>query len=345
MSIKQQTQRAVTALIGFVLFAILVAGISVREISLGGPLHSANQLQSDLVADILPPPEYIIEPYLEATVVLKDHMVDEHVARLAQLRKDYETRKQYWQASALDDDLRQQMAVANKSADAFWNDLDARFVPALQGGDFAGAETIHDQSLTALYAAHRTDINKLVDMTVTAQSDLQAHSKWIRIASFAALLLVAGALILSLRSGSRKLRRLVVDPVDETAEEMRRMAAGDFDVHISGLGRDDEIGQMARAMEVFREAGMAKAQAEAKQKRVVTDLGNGLSELAQGNLAHRISQPFSAEYEDLRASYNRTMDDLSDILSRVTTSAANVDTSAPSSRLPRWRKPPLPSIR
>jgi len=328
VSIKQQTQRGTVTLIGLVLFAILVGAISIREISLGGPLDYIKTQKSDLLADILPPPVYIIEPYLEATIAAKDHHVEKHVARLEILRKEYEARKAHWQTSDLHEQVKQQMVVANASADAFWAELEASFIPAMQRGDFDAANDIHTNSLMPLYAAHRADIDALVIATGEAQSEIDGETQLLTALSVGALLIIAAALISSLYFAGRKLRRAVIDPVDATAEEMRLMAEGNFDVRISGLGRNDEIGQMAQAMEVFREAGMAKASAEAKQQRVVEDLGNGLEQLAAGNLAYRITTAFSSEYERLRTSFNSTMNDLGGILARVTSSAANVDTGA-----------------
>ena len=48
-----------------------------------------DQVGNDLIADILPPPEYVIEAYLEATLVLHDPaQLSAHRDRIAQLKKD-----------------------------------------------------------------------------------------------------------------------------------------------------------------------------------------------------------------------------------------------------------------
>lgn len=65
MTIRQYARRGTSVLIGLVALAIFISGIAIREIGFGGPLFRANQLQNDLVADILPPPQYIIEPFME----------------------------------------------------------------------------------------------------------------------------------------------------------------------------------------------------------------------------------------------------------------------------------------
>ncbi|MCH4151586.1 MAG: methyl-accepting chemotaxis protein [Sphingobium sp.] len=327
MTLKQYARRGSRALIALVFGAIALSGIAIREISFGGPLFTQNQLQSDLIADILPPPEYIIEPFLEATTMVEDKQVAGHVESFASLRKAYEERKAYWRTAGIPGALNEQLEVSHKSADAFWQSAD-ELINAAQGGDWVTAKQIHDTRLTPEFSAHKAEILKLVALAETEQKRLKEHSAMLLYLSVGGLLVSAGAIIAALLTGAKFLNRRVIAPVDATAEEMRQMAAGNFNIAISGAGRTDEIGQMAEAMHIFRETGIAKAEADAKQQRVVTELGEGLEQLAAGNMTHRIEKPFAAEYEALRTSFNRTVADLGDILSRVTESATHVDTGA-----------------
>src|SRR5947208_1167664 len=84
-----------------------IAYSNLNEIRIGGPIQTKNQQASDLVADILPPPEYVIEAYLEATL-LNAHPGEYqvHAARLAKLKADYDQRHAYWLASDLDSAVR-----------------------------------------------------------------------------------------------------------------------------------------------------------------------------------------------------------------------------------------------
>ena len=64
-----------------------------------------------LVADILPPPLYLVEAWLEVNLVLDEpERVVEHEARLQQLRSDYEERHTFWTARKLDPALREHLA-------------------------------------------------------------------------------------------------------------------------------------------------------------------------------------------------------------------------------------------
>ncbi|MBA4773980.1 MAG: hypothetical protein H2054_12905 [Sphingomonas sp.] len=76
---------------GVILAAMAVAGVvasmQIEQIRFGGPIQVKNQQASDLVADILPPPEYVIEPYLEATMLVNNPgSVATRKGRLSELR-------------------------------------------------------------------------------------------------------------------------------------------------------------------------------------------------------------------------------------------------------------------
>ncbi|MDU6138556.1 MAG: methyl-accepting chemotaxis protein, partial [Bradyrhizobium sp.] len=103
---------AVIAAFGLVLAigfgaVVLTSAYALRELKVGGPLYDKIKLGNDLVADILPPPEYVLEAYLEATLALRNSKnVEAHAKRLAQLKKDYEDRKTFWTGSALEPELK-----------------------------------------------------------------------------------------------------------------------------------------------------------------------------------------------------------------------------------------------
>ena len=54
------------------LAVIFASNYALSQLKVGGPLYSKIKLGNDLIADILPPPEYIIEAYLEATLARQD---------------------------------------------------------------------------------------------------------------------------------------------------------------------------------------------------------------------------------------------------------------------------------
>src|SRR5512138_3023244 len=96
----------IAALVG--LGAIIgTSNFALQQIKVGGPLYDRIKLGNDLIADILPPPEYVIEAYLEATLAVREPAsLAERKERLAQLKKDYDERWDFWKKSDLDSALK-----------------------------------------------------------------------------------------------------------------------------------------------------------------------------------------------------------------------------------------------
>jgi hypothetical protein len=64
-------------------------GKLVNEVRVGGPLYTQISQGKDLVADILPPPAYVIEAYLEANLAMQAvKPLAATTERLQALRKD-----------------------------------------------------------------------------------------------------------------------------------------------------------------------------------------------------------------------------------------------------------------
>src|SRR5471032_1236595 len=89
----------------------LWAGIvfyTLSELRVNGPIYERIMQGQDLVADILPPPEYILESYLvalqlneAADTARRQQLVD----RLHKLKKEYDDRYRYWQGAGLQGEL------------------------------------------------------------------------------------------------------------------------------------------------------------------------------------------------------------------------------------------------
>jgi methyl-accepting chemotaxis protein len=76
----------------------------------------------------------------------------------------------------------------------------------------------------------------------------------------AALTLLVGGLIAFF------LARGVSNPITALTQSMRELAAGNFDVVLPGLGRKDEVGNIAKAVDEFKVRAAEKAQREAAEK-------------------------------------------------------------------------------
>lgn len=126
-------------------------------------------------------------------------------------------------------------------------------------------------------------------------------------------------------------RRLVGRPMQVLADAVDRLAHGE-DRAIPSLDRADEIGTLARAADVFRQAAADRAVADARhaaeQARVTESIGAGLSAMRQGDLTAEIREVFPPAYEALRTNYNDALQALRGLIASVVDSAEGIRTGA-----------------
>ncbi|WP_245292542.1 methyl-accepting chemotaxis protein [Rhizobium sp. 9140] len=173
------------------------------------------------------------------------------------------------------------------------------------------------------------------------------HTYWVTIA-----MVVVGTLVVIL-AAFFAIRAWLVQPIDALGSVMRRLATGELDADVVGTDRRDEVGGMARAVEVFKENGL-KARAletEAVQQRSLSEserrrqaeleheraeamaqatsgLAKGLTHLASGDLSFQLTERFADDFETLRTDFNRAVEQLRDTLSAVADATGSIDSGS-----------------
>ncbi|MGO8076107.1 methyl-accepting chemotaxis protein [Rhizobium leguminosarum] len=145
----------------------------------------------------------------------------------------------------------------------------------------------------------------------------------------------------------------IAGPMMQLRQRMSRLAEGDTTSDVSGLDRGDEVGQMAKAVSVFRDNAIERARIEARAEadrdvsdserrdreaqkareaseldRAVTALGDGLRRLAAGDLASHIAEPFVAHLDALREDFNNSVEKLNETLHTVGANARAIGAGA-----------------
>jgi methyl-accepting chemotaxis protein len=336
MTIKNLVRLGALALVALLVAGALAAASRINEIRMGGPIQQRNQQASDLVADILPPPAFIIEPFMEATLSVED--IEEsapHLERLHELKADYDARKAYWLKADLPPLVHDKLSDAFTAADAFWEEIATRFTPAVQAQDLSAAQISHDQHITPLFLSHREKIDEAVRAMTAYQASLHEESD-VHLRHATVLLGVVGGLaLLGVSLFCWTILSRVVKPLASTAHTMRLMAAGDLSLEVAGERRGDEIGDVARALICFRKAELDKRaleiasdEARVEQARVVDLLGVALRHLANGNVSFRIDDQFSGKYEELRKDFNSALSAMASALSAVAQASEAIRTGS-----------------
>ena len=122
--------------------------------------------------------------------------------------------------------------------------------------------------------------------------------------------------------------RSITELIKTMATSMRLLAAGDHTVDVPAVERSDELGDMARALLVFRAAAVDRARLEGETEReraCVTDLvGDGLARLAARDLSWRMPDAMPPAFAKLRTDYNQALDQLERAMLSVNDSAAGI---------------------
>ena len=330
----------VTALGLGAVIATSVYGLS--QLKVGGPLYNQIKLGNDLIADILPPPEYVIEAYLEATLVLHDPaQLAAHRDRIAQLKKEYDERHDFWVKSDLDPVLKTKLVEKSDSeVRRFWTAIQDGLLPALAKGDSAAAAKSYAE-ITARYTAHRAIIDDIVKQTNDQNAATEVAATG-RVSTFTLLLWgVSAVVFLIIGAGIFGVAFGVIRPIAEMTAVMKGLAGGDLDVSVPALSRGDEVGAMARAVQVFKEnaqrvqsmeqeqAGL-KLKAEGDRKAAMQQMADGFDS-AIGKIIQTVSTA-SSELESSAGQLTKTAEVTQMLSATVATaseqSSANAQSAA-----------------
>jgi len=101
--------------------------------------------------------------------------------------------------------------------------------------------------------------------------DLKAQT-W---ASTQRSLIVAGVILLLMLVVSIFVARSVTGPLQRMTVAMNDLASGNLAVEVPGVGRSDEVGEMAKAVEIFKSNAVARQKLEAEQREAETRVASG----------------------------------------------------------------------
>lgn len=157
--------------VGFI-FSIFYLFNSLNLLKVNGEIYQRIIEGKDLIADILPPPNYIIESYL-ACYELRDNInKSDEIEKLInyinlKLKKEYGERHIHWKNDKIyfqnDIMLRETMVKKSyESAINFYNTLENEYIPAIREKNIEKTSAILNTKLKPLYSLHRKYIDEVV---------------------------------------------------------------------------------------------------------------------------------------------------------------------------------------
>jgi methyl-accepting chemotaxis protein len=349
-----------------VLGTTVALGFVLRETSVNGPAYVRIVTSKDLVADILPPPAYIIESYLvalEATFATDPSKFDSLERQGAALRRDFEARHDHW-VKVLEPGAARDLIARDTYDPAvrFFDLRDREFLPALRRGDREKAIAVLNGPMQEAYDAHRAAVDRLVLLANARVASDEKDAAATIASGWQSAYGVGGAAVLVAALLAAWIMRSVGGPLGAVRDAVVRIRAqGSFGERLPA-GDDDEIGEVTAALngllaeidglvkDVSRVTGAAalgrfdgrvgaaatgeldaikRSTNELLEALQATlgELGSVMARVADGDLRGRIAVDASGELGAIRDNVNRSLDALGHTLLGVTSTVRHVATA------------------
>lgn len=216
-----------------ILICCSVSWWTVKSVSVDSPAHQQLSQSCDLLADILPPPEYIVETHLVVHEILDEATegvtqdLDRQLERLTTLEKEFEDRGRHWNQKLIQGSA--ELGCFEKlraPASSYFIALRQRFLPAFSNSQLQAARRILKEEMNPLYETHRASVDNLTQIVrenaVRRKNDVDSLTS----RGITLCLSVSGFIVLVTGLIGLRIVRGTIAPISERASILERHAVG-----------------------------------------------------------------------------------------------------------------------
>ncbi len=234
----------------FVICLILISMISyfvIDKVKIDGHIYQKISSGKDLIADILPPPEYIIDSYatvLDMAITTDQSRIQKMVTDLNTQKSLYDERHAFWLENLQNKNVEESLLTDSySSAIEFYEIAQNQLVPMVLSGDHVAAQKIITEQLTPIFETHRGYINQVVAQVNIDNSSFEKEaSRTIAFSVFVLSILVIAGLGSTIILGF-SISNSVSIPINRLKNLADRLAVGDTELDIQ-VDSKDEIGDL-----------------------------------------------------------------------------------------------------
>jgi methyl-accepting chemotaxis protein len=233
-----------------------VSSQSLSHVRIGSEAYESIIDGKDLLADVLPPPSYIIE----SLMVVHEMEIEEEPSRLAEMEKtlarleeEYDARLGYWDERLPAGALRETfLRDSSEPAKEFFAIVRDEFLPAIHAGRREEASAIARGALKEAFDRQRAAVVRVVDLSKEFASRgetaaQEAVAFWSRVA-----LGVGASIGVVVCTASFLIARSITRPMLGVIDAMRDIAQGEGDLtKRMNITSNDETGELARWFDQF----------------------------------------------------------------------------------------------
>jgi methyl-accepting chemotaxis protein len=345
-----------------VLFAAIAIVLAVFSAFALNRMAAINQSTADIAGDLMPSLGFAKEAdnaFTDYRLGWRNHVIARTPERIAKVEDGLAVSRSRFLASldsydAIDPTaMEREVTRGLRSALTVYDAVAEKLKKASTVNDDVEAEHLLFDDMTPIAGKVDQDLAKLIAFNEKGAADAYTSSQDVyslAVTIAAALLIVSAALV---AAAIWYAVAGIAKPISNITAAMQRLAGGDAESAIPYPGRQDEIGEMAAAVEVFRsnaldnrrlekETSTQRHQSDEQQRRVTEQdriraeamaqatngLAGGLKQLAAGNLTFELTQPFAADFESLRADFNSAVEQLRGTLGAVSQATGSIDSGS-----------------
>ena len=208
----------------------------------------------------------------------------------------------------------------------------ARIISLARNGDPAAHVLFRGEALGQFYAIE-DNVLAMIDQDSKAAAEVSNRSAQIYVSARAILI---ASIIGGLCAALALLLMLMLNiarPLAQMSLAVGRLTSGDMRIKVPGIGRSDEIGALACALDQFKALVTADAERAAAQKAhtaqtqaTIDAIGGGLAALAAGDLGHRVCETGEGALAKLHVDYNTAVGELSTVLGKIVECCTTIQT-------------------
>lgn len=300
--------------LGLTIFGIL-SYYTIEKLKIHGALYNKIIEGKDLVADILPPPEYIIESYLVTLEMVNSKMPNElsdNIDYFHRLEKDYYNRHSYWLNTLEAGEIRENMVDKSfEAADKFYKKVNTGLIPFLKDNNIEQASILIETEIKPLYAEHRKYIDKVVELSNNQNLEVEKEAGSVIYFSYFILVLLFLAIVAVNGLFSYFIIVSITAPLKQGVDFAKQIANGNLSSEFV-FKNDDEIGMLAKSL----------TEMAAKLNHVVKSVAAGSAQITLS------SEDFRNTAQHLSEGVNQQATSIEEISASVEEMTSNIQQNA-----------------
>jgi len=287
---------------------IIVSYSTIEKLRVNGAMYQQIVQGKDLVADILPPPEYILESYLSVLEMSNEEHINDlqkQIEYFKKLQNDYYQRHTFWiEENVLNNPELKQVLVKDSfdPADNFFKISNNELFPLLLSGERDKGKVLIEQKLKPLYLQHRLAIDKVVELANTQSSNLERNAKSIIISATVMLLaLFLIILIVSVIFGlsiSKSIHKTIQNVINQTKNLVDAAIQGKLSVRAKPEETNIEFREIIIGINDTLDAVIQPLNVAAEY----------IDRISKGDIPQKINDNYNGDFNEIKVNINQCID-------------------------------------